>query len=86
MMEANEDKKQSIVSVQESSKPTPKSIKVTIDDAYARIVVYEKEDLTNEEIHSILNINRSTKIDVDKHYERIAGVDEHKYTVYNILI
>ncbi len=85
-MDNNEEKRHSMVSVQESSIPSSKATKVTIDNSYARIVVYEKEDLTNDEIRNLLNINRYIKIDIDKHYERIGDTDKHCYTVYNILI
>jgi len=78
---------QSIVSVQDSSNPsTKKATKVTIDGVFAKIVVFEKEDLTNEEICKLLNVASFTKADIDKHYERENGVDKHFYTVYNILI
>lgn len=71
----------------QSNTPATKTTKVTIDDSFARIVVYEKEDLTNEEIFNLLNIRTYVKIDVDKHYERDQkGVDKHSYTIYNILI
>jgi len=85
-MDRIEERKVSIVSVQESSVPSPKTTKVTIDNSYARIVVYEKEDLSNEEIYNLLNVAKCTKIDVDKHYEREGEDDKHCYTVYNILI
>jgi len=78
---------QSIVSVQDSSNPTAKkATKVTIDGVFAKIVVFEKEDLTNDEICRLLNVASFTKLDIDKHYERENGVDKHFYTVYNILI
>jgi hypothetical protein len=81
------DKKHPIVSVLQSATPANKATKVTIDDSFARIVVYEKEDLTNEEIYALLNVRQCIKIDVDKHYVRSKeGEDKHSYTIYNILI
>lgn len=86
-MEGQLEKKPVTVSVLQSNAPTAKATKVTIDDSFARIVVYEKEDLTNEEILLLLNIRKYMKIDIDKHYERTAdGSDKHCYTVYNVLI
>lgn len=81
------EKKQPIISVLRSDTPEKKATKVTIDDSFARIVVYEKEDLTNDEIFLLLNIRKCIKIDIDKHYERTnEGVETHSYTIYNILI
>ncbi len=77
----------SIVSVL-SSTPSDgtKKIKVTSDGVYAKIVVFEKEDLSNSEIYKLLNVNSCIKIEVDKHYDRVNSKDVHRYTVYNILI
>ena len=80
------EKKHSMVSIQDSSVPTKTPIKITRDGDLARIVVYEKEDLTCDEINKLLNVVSCTKIDLDKHYERKECVDKHIYTVYNILI
>lgn len=77
---------QSIVSVMGSSEPDKKKTKVTIDGVFGKIVIFEKEDLTDLEICRLLNIVSFTKADVDKHFERENGVDKHIYTVYNILI
>jgi len=88
MTQASEDpeKKRPMVSIQGSSMPSPNPIKITRDGSFARIVVYEKEDLTCDEICQLLNIVKYTKVDLDKHYERKDCVDKHIYTVYNILI
>lgn len=80
------EKKRSIVSIQDTSMPSESPIRITRDGSFARIVVYEKEDLTCDEICQLLNIAKYTKADLDKHYERIDCEDRHVYTVYNILI
>lgn len=80
------EKKHSMVSVQDSSTPSKNPVKITRDGPYAKIVIYEKEDLTCEEIYQLLNVTRYTKIDVIKYFERKGCVDEHLYTVYNVLI
>jgi len=86
-MDEQLERKSPIIPVLESNIPTPKTTKITVDDSFARIVVYEKEDLTNEEIFELLNIRNFVKADVDKHYERKKdGKDTHSYTIYNILI
>lgn len=80
-------KKSPMIPVLQSSTPNSKTTKITIDDSFARIILYEKEDLSNEEIFDLLNIRTYIKMDIDKHYERTKdGVDQHSYTVYNILI
>lgn len=87
MMDGSLEKKQTIIPVLQSNTPNTKTTKVSVDDSFARIIVYEKEDLTNEEIFDLLNIRSYTKVDVDKHYIRDkSGVDIHSYTIYNILI
>ena len=86
-MEGQLEKKGAIIPVLRSDIPASKATKVTIDDSFARIVLYEKEDLSNDEIFRLLNIRTFTKVDVDKHYERsVDGIDKHCYTIYNILI
>lgn len=80
------EKKRPMVSVQGSSMPSSNPIKITVDGSFARIVVYEKEDLTCNEICQLLNIVKYTKVDLDKHYERKDCIDKHIYTVYNVLI
>ena len=87
--ETNEKKvmNRSMVSVESSTVvDSTKKTKVTNDGVYAKIVVFEKEDLSDAEIHQLLNVNSCMKIEVDKHYDRINSVDIHQYTVYNILI
>ncbi|NDW19089.1 hypothetical protein D0T53_09205 [Dysgonomonas sp. 216] len=87
MNEATEKRQQPIVSVQDSSTPDKKKeTKVTIDGVFGKIVIFEREDLTDVEICRLLNVASFTKLDIDKHYEREGGVDKHRYTVYNILI
>ena len=87
MNSMNDDKRhQPIVSVMDSSTPTPQPIIITRDGSLARIVVYEKENLTCEEINALLNVASCKKIDLDKHFERIGCEDKHIYTVYNVLI
>lgn len=87
MDEQLEKKQHPVVSVLQSNSPANKATKVTVDDSMARIVVYEKESLTNDEIFKLLNVRNCIKIDVNKYYERSAeGVDHHQYTIYNILI
>ena len=76
----------SIVSIQDSSSPEIKKTKVTIDGVLAKIVIFEKEDLTDLEICRLLNVASFTKAEVDKHFDRVNGEDKHRYTVYNILI
>lgn len=80
------EKKQPIVSIQDSSMPSKDPIRITRDGPYAKIVVYEKEDLSCEEIYQLLNVTRCAKIDVIKYYEREGCVDNHLYTIYNVLI
>ena len=83
----NKNTSRSMVVVSSSSTPdTSKKIKVTSDGVYAKIVVFEKENLTNSEIFKLLNVNSCMKIEVDKHYDRVDSKDVHRYTVYNILI
>lgn len=82
----NPEKKRPMVSIQGSSIPSPSPIKITRDGSFARIVIYEKEDLSCEEICQLLNIGKYTKVDLDKHYERKDCQDKHIYTVYNVLI
>lgn len=77
---------QPIVSVLDSSYPTYDPIRITNDGSIAKIVVYEKENLTDDEIFCLLNVSYYVKMDIDKHYERRDGKDHHVYTVYNILI
>lgn len=77
----------SMVSVVSSTEAdNSRKIKVTSDGVYAKIVVFEKENLTDSEIHKLLNVNSCMKIEVDKHYDRVNSKDVHRYTVYNILI
>lgn len=80
------EKKRSMVSIQGTSVPSKNPIRITQDGSFARIVIYEKEDLTCDEICQLLNIAKYTKAELDKHYERINCEDKHIYTVYNILI
>ena len=86
-MSEQQEKKSPIIPVLQSTIPNAKTTKVTIDDSFARIIVYEKEDLSNDEIFNLLNIRTYIKMDIDKHYVRSKdGIDQHSYTVYNILI
>lgn len=86
-MNEQQERRSPIIPVLESTIPDAKTTRVTIDNSFARIVVYEKEDLTNEEIFELLNIRAFAKADVDKHYERdMDGNDTHSYTIYNLLI
>ncbi|NDW10561.1 hypothetical protein D0T56_12965 [Dysgonomonas sp. 520] len=84
----NEKKRsQPIVSVLQSSAPsTANKMTVINDGVFAKIVLFEKEDLSDEEICKLLNIYRYTNIDITKHYTRKESKDVHHYTVYNILI
>lgn len=87
MTDETEKKHAPIVSILDSSEPDKsKTTKVTIDGVYAKIVIFEKEDLTDLEISRLLNVASFKKADIDKHYEREDGADRHVYTVYNILI
>ncbi|MBB4035530.1 hypothetical protein GGR21_001423 [Dysgonomonas hofstadii] len=86
-MSEQQERKSPIIPVLESTIPNAKTTKVTVDDSFARIIVYEKEDLSNDEIFILLNIRTYTKMDIDKHYVRSKdGIDQHSYTIYNILI
>jgi len=86
-MSEQQEKRSPIIPVLQSTIPNAKTTKVTVDDSFARIIVYEKEDLSNDEIFNLLNIRTYIKMDIDKHYVRSKdGVDQHSYTVYNILI
>jgi len=86
-MNEQQERKSPIIPVLESTIPNAKTTKVTVDDSFARIIVYEKEDLSNDEIFDLLNIRTYVKMDIDKHYVRNKdGMDKHSYTVYNILI
>lgn len=86
-MESNATKSVPNVSVIHSDSPKSEN-KITIinDGVLAKIVVFEKENLPDEEICKLLNIYRYTKMEVIKHFTRIDSVDRHHYTVYNILI
>ncbi len=86
-MEDQQERRSPIIPVLESTIPDANTTRVTIDNSFARIIVHEKEDLTNDEIFELLNIRAFVKADVVKHFERdMHGNDIHSYTIYNLLI
>lgn len=71
---------------QPSSSKGQNKITVMNDGVLAKIVVFDKENLDDQEICRLLNIYKYTKMEVIKHFTRIESVDRHHYTVYNVLI